>query len=179
MVEGTINGFNSTVFAYGATGAGKTFTMLGNEHNPGVMMLTFYELFQKVKEMENDKQFQIKLSYLEIYNEVIRDLLSAEFESLELREDPNQGMIVFGLSEVIASSVNEVMRLLLFGNQRRTQKPTKANQHSSRSHAILQVTIESRNKDRGVNSDVKKGKLSMIDLAGSERASKTENTGII
>ena len=96
LLDGAIQGYNSTVFAYGATGAGKTYTMLGTSSNPGVMCLTFDKLFRLVSQEQSDHQFQIKLSYLEIYNEVIRDLLakSPHEKSLELWEDPMKGSVV-------------------------------------------------------------------------------------
>ena len=137
-LDGVLEGFNATVFAYGATGAGKTYTMLGTEDTYGVMGLTFYELFRKIDEQKRQKEFKILMSYLEIYNENIRDLLIQNTDkTLELREDVTRGIIVSNLTEVIATSVDEVMTLLRIGNKNRTTEATNANETSSRSHAIL------------------------------------------
>jgi len=184
LIDGVLNGYNATVFAYGATGAGKTFTMLGSESEPGIMVLTLRDLFSQCRNVENDPssgiKYKVTISYLEVYNELIRDLLTpSSSEFLDLREDPIKGPTVAGLSEVTTSSTDEVMRLLQKGNKRRTQEATAANAESSRSHAVLQVSVERRDSAPGVdNVKVQVGKLSMIDLAGSERASVTKNRGM-
>ena len=116
-------------------------------------------------------------SYLEVYNELIRDLLTPSSDYLDLRKTPS-GPTVSGISEISVDSPEHVMRLLQQGNKRRTQEPTAANRESSRSHAVLQIVIEQRDSAPGVEQAVKIGKLSMIDLAGSERASNTQNRGI-
>ena len=92
-----MSGFNATVFAYGATGAGKTHTMLGGVRKPGVMLLTVRELFKYIKSWDKEREFTIKLSYLEIYNEVVRDLIKPSNEQLDIREDPIRGNVVSGL----------------------------------------------------------------------------------
>ena len=181
LIDGVLNGYNATVFAYGATGAGKTFTMLGTDTEPGIMVLTLRDLFSNCRRIEEDPtsgiKYKITISYLEVYNELIRDLLTPSGEFLDLREDPIKGPTVAGLSEVHTTSTDEVMRLLQKGNKRRTQEATAANAESSRSHAVLQVSIEKRNSAEGTHAKVQVGKLSMIDLAGSERASVTKNRG--
>ena len=191
LIEGVVNGYNATVFAYGATGAGKTYTMLGTEINPGIMPLTLKELFNKVKILKTERQYKLKFWYLEIYNENIRDLLRfmnqsnnsnnniiEENESLDLREDPIKGIIVSGITEVNVNNSNDMLRILKRGNRNRTQEATGANETSSRSHAILQVAIEYKDKNSGIDFEIKYSKLSLIDLAGSERASATQNRGI-
>jgi hypothetical protein len=177
LVDGVIDGCNATVFAYGQTGSGKTHTMIGNAENPGLMTLTLGDLFEKgdAAQVSEGGSFSVTVSFLEVYNEVIRDLLQENGNDLPLREDPLRGPVVADISEHSTDSVDEVMELLHEGNRRRTQEATKANAVSSRSHAVLQVMIEQR--DPGLGS-VKFSKLSLIDLAGSERASKTENRGI-
>ena len=174
LIEGIINGFNATVFAYGATGAGKTYTMLGEDGNPGIMSLTFGELFKQIKNYSN-REYLIKLCYLEIYNENIRDLLINNSPNLELREDPNKGLIVVGITEIIANSGEHILSILKKGNKKRTTEATNVNQTSSRSHAILQIMVSYKDKN---NNNMKFGKLSLIDLAGSERASVTNNKGM-
>lgn len=142
LVNGILDGFNATVFAYGATGAGKTYTMVGTEHNPGNMFLTLKELFVKIKGQQNNFNYDIRVSFLEIYNEQIRDLIVVSQDVLDLREDKDKGIQVAGLSEVEVESPEDVMELLFFGNQNRTQEATGANETSSRSHAILQIIVE-------------------------------------
>ncbi|CAH1273128.1 KIF19 [Branchiostoma lanceolatum] len=176
LIESVIEGFNATVFAYGATGAGKTYTMLGTEHEPGVMARSLNDLFEEMHRTSENMVYQVSMSYLEIYNEMIRDLLNPESGYLELRED-TKGVQVTGLSEVNAKSTKEVMELLQQGNKQRTQEPTKANKTSSRSHAVLQVTVKQRSRVRNTTQEVRVGKLYMIDLAGSERAAQTQNRG--
>jgi kinesin family protein 18/19 len=178
LVEGILEGYNATVFAYGATGAGKTYTMLGTEANPGNMFLTLKELFVKIKGQRNNYNYDIRVSFLEIYNEMIRDLIVVSEDVLDLREDKDKGICVAGLSEVEVESPEDVMELLFFGNQNRTQEATGANETSSRSHAILQIIVEAKDKASGTTAEIAVGKLSLIDLAGSERAAKTNNRGI-
>mmetsp|Transcript_22624 Transcript_22624/g.57778 ORF Transcript_22624/g.57778 Transcript_22624/m.57778 type:complete len:909 (+) Transcript_22624:80-2806(+) len=182
LLDGTLNGFNATVFSYGATGAGKTFTMLGDYTQPGIMMMTMQDLFLKMDKERDNKTYEVKCSFLEVYNETIRDLLNPSAEAsdhLDLREDPVKGMCVAGISEVQGlSTAEEIMNLLLEGNRSRTTEPTAANVVSSRSHAVLQVVVEQRDRTAGAAATIHVGKLSMIDLAGSERASQTNNRGI-
>ena len=177
LIDGVTNGFNATVFAYGATGAGKTYTMLGTEENPGIMSLTLNELFEKIKSYP-EREYTIKFWYLEIYNENIRDLLVNNGENLDLREDPNKGLIVSGITEMFPKSSEHILNLLKKGNKNRTTESTNANETSSRSHAILQIMVSYKNKSSGINYEIKYGKLNLIDLAGSERASMTKNKGM-
>ncbi|CAF0893479.1 unnamed protein product [Adineta ricciae] len=177
LLSSVLEGYNATVFAYGATGAGKTYTMLGTENNPGVMYRTLDDLFVEIKNYQGQREYQVSMSYLEIYNELIRDLLAPSSAFLELREDAKGTIQVAGLSEVIAKTPREVMEMLHKGNRARTQEPTKANKTSSRSHAVLQVNIKQRNVTRSHTEQVRFAKLYMIDLAGSERAAQTQNTG--
>ncbi|CAF0714801.1 unnamed protein product [Brachionus calyciflorus] len=177
LLPGVLNGYNATVFAYGATGAGKTYTMLGTEQEPGIMFRTLHELFIEISKTSEDLMYQVSMSYLEIYNELIRDLLRPSNGFLELREDAKGGVQVAGISELVAETPEEVMYMLHKGNKERTQEPTKANKTSSRSHAVLQVNIKQRDKVRAQSQEIRMGKLYMIDLAGSERAAQTQNTG--
>lgn len=172
LVEAVLQGRNGSVFCYGATGAGKTYTMLGTIENPGVMVLAIKDLFTKIRQRSCDGNHVVHLSYLEVYNETVRDLLSPG-RPLVLRED-KQGILAAGLTQYRAYSTDEVMALLQRGNQNRTTEPTRANETSSRSHAILQVIIEYRVKDASMNIINRVGKLSLIDLAGSERALATD-----
>ena len=187
LIDGIVNGYNATVFAYGATGAGKTYTMLGNDTNPGIMPLTLEDLFKKVNKYK-DREYKLKFWYLEIYNENIRDLLkfidkpstiiNDDNEYLDLREDPVKGIMVSGITEVNVNNSSEMLKILKRGNRNRTIEATGANETSSRSHAILQVSIEYKEKNSGIDYEIKYSKLSLVDLAGSERASATQNRGI-
>ena len=186
LIDGVVNGYNATVFAYGATGAGKTYTMLGTELNPGIMVLTLEELFDKVNSFY-DRDYKLKFWLLEIYNENIRDLLknngknnleNTNNEYLDLREDPEKGIVVSGITEISVTNSNEMLKILKRGNRNRTQEATGANETSSRSHAILQVSIEYKEKNSGIDFQIHFSKLSLIDLAGSERAAATNNKGI-
>lgn len=152
--------------------------MIGTQENPGNMYLTIKELFHRVAETQSDKSYQIKVSFLEIYNEMIRDLLIISNDILDLREDAEKGIHIAGLSVIDVDSPEEVMDLLFFGNGNRTQEATNANETSSRSHAVLEIQVAQKNRAEGVQEDVNIGKLSMIDLAGSERAARTHNRGI-
>ncbi|XP_057465256.1 kinesin-like protein KIN-8A isoform X2 [Actinidia eriantha] len=172
LVEAVLQGRNGSVFCYGATGAGKTYTMLGTVENPGVMVLAIKDLFTKIRQRSCDGNHEVHLSYLEVYNETVRDLLSPG-RPLVLRED-KQGIVEANLTQYRAYSTDEVMALLQQGNQNRTTEPTHANETSSRSHAILQVMVEYRVKDASNNVVNRVGKLSLIDLAGSERALATD-----
>lgn len=172
-MEAVLQGRNGSVFCYGATGAGKTYTMLGTVENPGVMVLAIKDLFGKIRQRSCDGSHVVHLSYLEVYNETVRDLLCPG-RPLVLRED-KQGIVAAGLTQYRASSADEVMTLLQQGNRNRTTEPTRVNETSSRSHAILQVVVEYRVRDATTMSIVNRvGKLSLIDLAGSERALATD-----
>eukprot|EP00928_Gymnodinium_smaydae_P043667 TRINITY_DN29217_c0_g1_i2.p1 TRINITY_DN29217_c0_g1~~TRINITY_DN29217_c0_g1_i2.p1 ORF type:complete len:951 (-),score=218.53 TRINITY_DN29217_c0_g1_i2:28-2880(-) len=181
LISAVMQAYNASVFAYGSTGAGKTFTMIGTPQAPGVMLHTVEALFARTAEARNaagsgssSAVWTIRCSFIEVYNENLRDLLSTDGREgcLDLREDPNKGMCVANVTETEAESPAEVLELLRRGNQRRTTEPTAMNVTSSRSHAVLQVTVEQRETDK-----VLLGKLSLIDLAGSERASQTDNRG--
>ncbi|XP_057391195.1 kinesin-like protein KIF19 isoform X2 [Balaenoptera acutorostrata] len=177
LIEGVISGYNATVFAYGPTGCGKTYTMLGTDHEPGIYVRTLNDLFCAIEETSSDMEYEVSMSYLEIYNEMIRDLLNPALGYLELREDSKGVIQVAGITEVSTINAKEIMQLLMKGNRQRTQEPTAANQTSSRSHAVLQVAVRQRSRVKSVLQEVRQGRLFMIDLAGSERASQTQNRG--
>ncbi|XP_017499429.2 kinesin-like protein KIF19 isoform X1 [Manis javanica] len=177
LIEGVISGFNATVFAYGPTGCGKTYTMLGTDHEPGIYVRTLNDLFHAIEETGNDTEYEVSMSYLEIYNEMIRDLLNPALGYLELREDSRGVIQVAGITEVSTINAKEIMQLLMKGNRQRTQEPTAANRTSSRSHAVLQVAVRQRSRVKNILQEVRQGRLFMIDLAGSERASQTQNRG--
>ncbi|KAF9557459.1 kinesin-like protein Klp5 [Mortierella alpina] len=183
LIDGVLQGYNGTLFAYGATGCGKTHTISGTTQKPGIIFLTMQELYERIKGMEDEKTIEVSLSYLEVYNETIRDLLATpgadatKPPSLHLREDSAKKISIAGLSEHHPKGMDEVMELILVGNENRTMSPTEANATSSRSHAVLQINICQRLKTADVSEDFTVATLSLIDLAGSERASVTKNRG--
>ncbi|XP_047359619.1 kinesin-like protein KIF19 isoform X2 [Vespa velutina] len=183
LVQDVLNGYNATVFAYGATGAGKTHTMVGTSSDPGIMVRALNDIFLTTQKLMNNVEFTVTMSYVEIYNENIRDLLNPTTGYLELREDSRgRNVQVSGLTEVSTNSTEEVMQLLHKGNKARMVEPTAANETSSRSHALLSVTVRQSSspvKESGqrLRTKLKQGRLFMIDLAGSERAKQTQNKG--
>lgn len=107
-----MQGYNASVFAYGATGAGKTYTMLGTEEQPGIMMLSIKELFRSIEEYAVERDYKLKVSYVEVYNENIRDLLAMRDEVLELREDSVKGVCVAGVTEIMTTNLDEISQYI-------------------------------------------------------------------
>ncbi|XP_059490928.1 kinesin-like protein KIF18B [Neocloeon triangulifer] len=176
LIYNLMNGYNCSVFAYGATGAGKTFTMLGTPEAPGITPLLMKELYDTLQQENAD--VDVAVSYLEIYNEMVHDLLveTNPPKQLQLRDD-GACVIVSDLSWHRPATADQLMSILQAGNLRRTQHPTDANKESSRSHAVFQVLVKmkKRSDTGGRSGQVRCAKLSMIDLAGSERAAATTN----
>ncbi|KAK6476001.1 kinesin-like protein KIF19 isoform X1 [Huso huso] len=177
LIAGVVSGYNATVFAYGPTGAGKTYTMLGLDSEPGIYILTLNDLFKAIEAGSDNMDYNVSMSYLEIYNEMIRDLLNPASGYLDLREDSKGEIQIAGITEVSTNNAKEIMLLLTKGNKQRTQEPTAANNTSSRSHAVLQVTVKQKSRVKNITEEVRVGRLFMIDLAGTERASQTQNRG--
>lgn len=178
LISGVVNGMNSTVFAYGATGSGKTHTMIGNYDEPGMMFLSLVDIFDQIESMREEYEFEVTCSYLEVYNELIYDLLVIDSQPLELREDPERGPVPMGLTRIAVKGPDDITKVLHEGNERRSIDHTEANATSSRSHAVLEISVKRWEKAcRGKEKHVLCGKLSLVDLAGSERASDTQNHG--
>uniref|UniRef100_G1QZ57 Kinesin-like protein n=1 Tax=Nomascus leucogenys TaxID=61853 RepID=G1QZ57_NOMLE len=176
VLDSFLQGYNCSVFAYGATGAGKTHTMLGREGDPGIMYLTTVELYRRLEARQQEKRFEVLISYQEVYNEQIHDLLEPK-GPLAIREDPDKGVVVQGLSFHQPASAKQLLEMLTRGNRNRTQHPTDANATSSRSHAIFQIFVKQQDRVPGLTQAVQVAKMSLIDLAGSERASSTHAKG--
>ncbi|XP_068801391.1 kinesin-like protein KIF18A isoform X2 [Struthio camelus] len=176
VLDGFLNGYNCTVLAYGATGAGKTHTMLGSPQDPGVMYLTMMALYNCMDQIKEDKICNVAVSYLEVYNEQIRDLL-VNSGPLAVREDAQKGVVVQGLTLHQPKSAEEILQMLDYGNKNRTQHPTDVNASSSRSHAVFQIYLRQQDKTASISQNVRIAKMSLIDLAGSERASATNAKG--
>lgn len=180
LVDSVLEGYNGTIFAYGQTGTGKTFTMEGVRTDPilrGVIPNSFEHIFTHIARTEN-QQYLVRASYLEIYQEDIRDLLSKDqSKRLELKERPDTGVYVKDLQSFVCKSVKEIEHVMNVGNQNRAVGATNMNEHSSRSHAIFIITIECSEPGADGESHIRVGKLNMVDLAGSERQAKTGATG--
>ncbi|XP_072373749.1 centromere-associated protein E [Scyliorhinus torazame] len=175
IVRSITQGYNGTIFAYGQTSSGKTYTMMGNAVAPGLIPLAICNLFSVINDTPN-REFLLRASYVEIYNESVSDLLAGpKRRPLEVREDVNRTVYVAGLAEELAVTYEDVMKLVRKGEKNRHYGETKLNQHSSRSHTIFRVIVESRDK---TNEAVMVAHLNLIDLAGSERASQTGTEGV-
>ncbi|KAL7746526.1 hypothetical protein RI367_008176 [Sorochytrium milnesiophthora] len=179
IVDAVLNGFNGTVFVYGQTGTGKTFSMQGVPDVPelrGIIPNAFNHIFNHIARTPQ-KQFLVRVSFLEIYNEEIRDLLVPGRKSLELKEHPDTGVYVKDLSASVVKSVEEMDKYMTAGNKCRVVGATNMNEQSSRSHSIFTITIESSEKGIDGEDHIVAGKLHLVDLAGSERQSKTGAQG--
>ncbi|KAF4402548.1 hypothetical protein G4B88_012333 [Cannabis sativa] len=181
IVSAAVGGFNGTVFAYGQTNSGKTFTMRGSAMEPGVIPLAVRDLFNTIHRDVN-REFLLRMSYMEIYNEEINDLLAPEHRKLQIHENLERGIYVAGLREEIVASPEQVLSFMEFGESHRHIGETNMNVHSSRSHTIFRMIIESRDKtedqDIGNCDAVRVSVLNLVDLAGSERAAKTGAEGV-
>ncbi|OMJ09198.1 Kinesin heavy chain [Smittium culicis] len=177
-VEDVFNGYNGTVFAYGQTGSGKTYTMMGpdidNDETRGVIPRIVQGIFNKIDQSPNSIEYFVKVSYMEIYMEKIRDLLDPTKKRLQVHEDKINGVHVKGLTGIFVSSVDEVYDAMKSGGKSRAVAHTNMNAESSRSHSILQISIKQEDTFDG---KIKTGKLFLVDLAGSEKLGKTGATG--
>ncbi|XP_019746951.1 kinesin-like protein KIF3B [Hippocampus comes] len=180
LVDSVLQGFNGTIFAYGQTGTGKTYTMEGTRNDPerrGVIPNSFDHIFTHISRSQN-QQYLVRASYLEIYQEEIRDLLSKDqARQLELRERPDTGVYVKNLSSFVTRSKEEIENVMNVGNQNRSVGSTNMNEHSSRSHAIFVITVECSELGLDGENHIRVGKLNLVDLAGSERQTKTGAQG--
>ncbi|GAA6104201.1 kinesin-like protein KIF3B [Tachysurus ichikawai] len=180
LVESVLLGFNGTIFAYGQTGTGKTYTMEGVRSDPekrGVIPNSFEHIFTHISRSQN-QQYMVRASYLEIYQEEVRDLLAKDqSRRLELKERPDRGVYVKDLSSVVTKSDREIEDVMNAGNQNRSVGSTNMNEHSSRSHAIFVITIECSESGLDGENHIHVGKLNLVDLAGSERQAKTGAQG--
>jgi len=201
-----LQGYNASIVAYGQTGAGKTYTMEGfnyeHGHQRGILPRSVEAIFNYIPQHMNSKtNFLVRASYLQIYNEVISDLLKPERQNLSIREDKRKGIYVEGLSEWIVRTPREIYDLMKLGAAMRATGSTKMNEMSSRSHAIFIIIAEQseyyritpdgieeelddaafttlkRENDASMNQRFKVGKLNLVDLAGSERVRLTGATG--
>lgn len=193
LVRRVMEGYHGTVFAYGMTGTGKTFSMQGTMTSPGVIPLAITDIFSYIRETPH-REFLLRVSYLEIYNEKIHDLLAVpvgggiggvQQEEIKLREDSKRGVYASPLKEEIVQSPTQLLRVIHRGDTARRTGSTQFNARSSRSHAVVQIVVESRERIPGngamtentkrvamLPGGVRVSTLSLIDLAGSERAAE-------
>ena len=179
IVESVVQGYNGTIFAYGQTGTGKTFTMEGDfetDINKGIIPRSFDLMFNIINTTYNTN-FLIQCSYLELYNEEVRDLLSkTKRQKLNVREK-DKVFYVENVTVIQAENAQMTLDIMKAGRVNRATGATKMNPGSSRSHSIFSLTVESSTLDEQGEAHYKVGKLNLVDLAGSERQSKTESTG--
>ncbi|XP_045551428.1 kinesin-like protein KIF3C isoform X1 [Salmo salar] len=189
LIHSVLDGFNGTIFAYGQTGTGKTYTMQGAWLEPerrGVIPNAFEHVFTQISRSAADRQYLVRASYLEIYREEIRDLLDPNVHAphvpnvhtqpphiLELRESPESGVYVRDLTSCVCKSVKEIEELMNVGNQVRSVGATDMNEHSSRSHTLFLITVECSQTGPEGRQHIRVGRLNLVDLAGSERQAKT------
>ncbi|TKS76345.1 Kinesin-like protein KIF3C [Collichthys lucidus] len=179
LIDSVLAGFNGTIFAYGQTGTGKTYTMQGAWMDPekrGVIPNAFDHIFTHISRSQSDKQYLVRASYLEIYLEEVRDLLDPKHgtaRALELRESPESGVYVRDLTSCVCKSIKEIEEVMNMGNQARAVGATDMNEHSSRSHALFLITVECSQPGPDGRKHIRVGRLNLVDLAGSERQAKT------
>ncbi|XP_066936817.1 osmotic avoidance abnormal protein 3-like isoform X2 [Clytia hemisphaerica] len=180
LVEGCVEGYNGTVFAYGQTGCGKSFTMQGIEDPPtqrGIIPRAFEHIFESIQVADNTK-FLVHASYLEIYNEEIRDLLSKDNKKkLDIKEHPDRGVYVKDLSLVPCHNSKDMDNVMNKGSSNRSVGATLMNADSSRSHSIFTIFVETCETGTDGEEHIRAGKLNLVDLAGSERQAKTGAEG--
>ncbi|KAF8136371.1 kinesin heavy chain, partial [Boletus edulis] len=178
IVRDVLDGYNGTVFAYGQTGSGKTFTMMGadidSEELKGIIPRITEQIFQSIVESDAHLEYMVKVSYMEIYLERIRDLLAPQNDNLQVHEEKSRGVYVKNLSDYYVSSAREVYEIMRQGSAARVVTSTNMNAESSRSHSIFLITIQQRNTETGAQ---KTGNLYLVDLAGSEKVGKTGASG--
>lgn len=177
-VDDILNGYNGTVFAYGQTGAGKSYTMMGSDIDDdvgkGIIPRIVEQIFASILTSPSNIEYTVRVSYMEIYMERIRDLLVPQNDNLPVHEEKARGVYVKGLLEVYVSSVQEVYEVMRRGGTARAVAATNMNQESSRSHSIFVITVSQKNVETG---SAKSGQLFLVDLAGSEKVGKTGASG--
>lgn len=181
LLDNAFEGYNNCIFAYGQTGSGKSYSMMGYGKEAGVIPKICQDMFERIGAMQLDKNHRctVEVSYLEIYNERVRDLLNPSTKgNLKVREHPSTGPYVEDLAKLVVSSFNEIEHLMDEGNKARTVAATNMNETSSRSHAVFTLTLTQKRHDVETNMALEKvAKISLVDLAGSERATSTGATG--
>ncbi|KAK3906441.1 hypothetical protein C8A05DRAFT_29720 [Staphylotrichum tortipilum] len=181
LLDNAFQGYNNCIFAYGQTGSGKSYSMMGYGKDAGIIPNICQDMFRRIGEMQQDKNLRctVEVSYLEIYNERVRDLLNpANKGNLKVREHPSTGPYVEDLAKLVVGSFQEIEHLMDEGNKARTVAATNMNETSSRSHAVFTLMLTQKRFDPETKMEMEKAaKISLVDLAGSERATSTGATG--
>ncbi|KAH3914504.1 hypothetical protein HBH56_090150 [Parastagonospora nodorum] len=181
LLDNAFQGYNNCIFAYGQTGSGKSYSMMGYGQEYGIIPKICQDMFERIKEVQADKNSSctVEVSYLEIYNEKVRDLLNPSNKgNLRVREHPSTGPYVEDLAKLVVQSFPEIENLMDEGNKARTVAATNMNETSSRSHAVFTLTLTQKRHDVTTSmSGERVAKISLVDLAGSERAQSTGATG--
>lgn len=182
FLDHNFEGYHTCIFAYGQTGSGKSYTMMGTPEQPGLIPRTCEDLFQRIESSPSpDISYNVRVSYFEVYNEHVRDLLVPRTDPphyLRIRESPSEGPYVKDLTEVTARNYAELMKYMRKGDVSRTVASTKMNDTSSRSHAVFTITLKQIHHDLSTDETTERtARIRLVDLAGSERAKATEATG--
>ncbi|XP_069992036.1 kinesin-like protein unc-104 isoform X8 [Penaeus vannamei] len=181
MLDHAFAGYNVCIFAYGQTGAGKSYTMMGKqeEGHEGIIPLICKDMFKKIANCTDDElQYSVEVSYMEIYCERVRDLLNPKTQNLRVREHPLLGPYVEDLAKLAVTTFDDINNLIDEGNKARTVAATNMNETSSRSHAVFTMVLTQRRNDSTTKLTTERvSKISLVDLAGSERADSTGAKG--
>ncbi|KAI7874930.1 kinesin-domain-containing protein [Lichtheimia hyalospora FSU 10163] len=180
LLDHAFDGYNCCIFAYGQTGSGKSYSMMGYGEDKGITPRTCCELFERINKLNDDNlTCRVEVSYIEIYNEKVRDLLNPKNKgNLKVREHPSMGPYVEDLSKMAVNSFDEINHLMDEGNKARTVAATNMNATSSRSHGVFTLILTQKRKDEQTKLETEKvARISLVDLAGSERANSTGATG--
>jgi len=171
-----VNGFHGSVFAYGQTASGKTFTMHGTKKHPGVIPIAIHDCFDTIHSFP-EREFLFRVSYLEVYNENVHDLLNTEPTTIKIQYDPKLGTILTGVKEMVVVTAQQVIAMIESGEAQRHVGSTDMNEKSSRAHSLFKLIIESHERASGPGSPVRVSTLNLVDLAGSENAKMTNAKG--
>ncbi|KAK4954795.1 hypothetical protein LTR10_006987 [Elasticomyces elasticus] len=182
FLDHNFDGYHTCIFAYGQTGSGKSYTMMGSLDQPGLIPRTCRGLFERIEaEVNSSITYNVHVSYFEIYNEHVKDLLTKGTNPptyLKIRESKSDGVYVQNLTDESAKSYEDIERLMKMGDMNRTTASTKMNDTSSRSHAVFTLTLKQIQHDIATDSTIERlARMRLVDLAGSERANRTEATG--
>ncbi|KAI0407730.1 kinesin heavy chain [Xylaria palmicola] len=181
LLDNAFQGYNNCIFAYGQTGSGKSYSMMGYGKEHGIIPKICQDMFERINHLQQDKNTRctVEVSYLEIYNERVRDLLNPSTKgNLKVREHPSTGPYVEDLAKLVVGSFQEIENLMDEGNKARTVAATNMNETSSRSHAVFTLILTQKTFDTDTKMELEKqAKISLVDLAGSERATSTGATG--
>lgn len=186
FLDHNFEGYHTCIFAYGQTGSGKSYTMMGTPDQPGLIPRTCEDLFERIAAAQEETpniSYNVRVSYFEVYNEHVRDLLVPVVPNqppyyLKIRESPTEGPYVKDLTEVPVRNINEILRYMRVGDASRTTASTKMNDTSSRSHAVFTIMLKQIHHDLETDETTERSsRIRLVDLAGSERAKSTEATG--